>query len=221
MSHTTAVARASQSHALPVLVRYQHARTALAAAKQIDEVKEIRDRAVATKLYAQQAKDRSLEIDAAEIRVRAERRLGELIQDQKETVGLNRGGRPKQTGSLEHPVPADARPTLAEAGIDKGLADRARKLAVLTLADFEARIEEWRDRVSRKQDFVKTNVLPEDREQHARYMKRHRKAVSTGDFIEQENGRRMLTDVPRCYSCGKPAHKKVLRMVEVDYCGGC
>jgi hypothetical protein len=36
-----------------------------------------------------------LEADAAEIRLRAERRLGLMIEAQKETVGLNEGGRPK------------------------------------------------------------------------------------------------------------------------------
>jgi hypothetical protein len=41
--------------------------------------------------YARQANDRDLEIQAAQIRFRAERRLGELIKAQKETVGLNQG----------------------------------------------------------------------------------------------------------------------------------
>ncbi len=46
-------------------------------------------------------------------------RLGDLlalIRAQKETVGLNRGGRPK-TRSNGDPVMPDTRPTLAEAGI--------------------------------------------------------------------------------------------------------
>jgi len=66
--------------------------------------------------------------------VRAERRIGELIQAQRETVGLSRGragkGRPKKGGSDSDP-PKDDRPTLAEAGIDKRLADRARKYAAI------------------------------------------------------------------------------------------
>src|SRR5262249_51790072 len=42
---------------------------------------------------------------AAEIRIRAERRVGELERAQKETVGLNRGGRPtSKTGSPTNPV---------------------------------------------------------------------------------------------------------------------
>ena len=39
------------------------------------------------------AKNRHLEIDAAEIRIRAEHRLGELIRAQKETVGVGTRGR--------------------------------------------------------------------------------------------------------------------------------
>ena len=73
--------------------------------------------------YAKQAKDKQMEADAWEIRKRAEHRLGEMMEEQRETVGLNEGGRPK-TGSRDDPV---SKPTLADAGIDKHLADRARR----------------------------------------------------------------------------------------------
>jgi hypothetical protein len=78
-----------------------------------------------------QAKNKQLEVDAAEIRIRAERRVGELMQAQRETEGLatggEHGGRPRIDGSRSDP--SIQRPTLAEVGIDKHLADRARKLA--------------------------------------------------------------------------------------------
>lgn len=54
-----------------------------------------------------------------------ERRLGELIKAQKETVGLNRGA--AGLGSNQHVVRSPsgtAPPTLAEAGIDKKLSSR-------------------------------------------------------------------------------------------------
>jgi hypothetical protein len=73
------------------LVRYEAACRALAEAKTVDEAKDIRDKAEAMRVYARQANNKGLEIDAAEIRISAERRLGELIKAQKETVGLNRG----------------------------------------------------------------------------------------------------------------------------------
>ena len=53
------------------LVHYNAACVALAAAKSTDEVKDWRDKAEAMRAYAHQSKNRQLEIDAAEIRIRA------------------------------------------------------------------------------------------------------------------------------------------------------
>jgi hypothetical protein len=63
----------------------------------------------------------------AEIRFRGKRRLGELMTAQRESVGLNKGTLRRGSES----DPRDDRPTLAEAGIDKHLADRARKFAAI------------------------------------------------------------------------------------------
>ena len=65
------------------LSRYDVACRALAAAKAVDDVMEIVAHADAVRVYARQAKNRQMEIDAAEIRIRAERRLGELMAAQK------------------------------------------------------------------------------------------------------------------------------------------
>lgn len=122
------------------LVRYEAAKAALAECRRIDEAKDLRDRAEAMRHYARQARDVQLEIDAWEIRVRAERRLGEMIAAQKETIGLHRGGRPK-TGSAPEPVSV---PTLAEAGIDKKLSAAAQKVASISEQAFEAMVERRR-----------------------------------------------------------------------------
>ena len=60
--------------------------------------------------------------------MRATRRLDQLRQAQKETVGLNPGGRPVKSGVSETPV----LPTLASQGIDKNLAKQARILGALS-----------------------------------------------------------------------------------------
>ena len=82
------------------LARYGAASRALAEARSVDEVKDIRDKAVAMAAYARQAKNRDLEADSVEIRMRATRRLDQLRQAQKETVGLNPGG---QSRPADHP----------------------------------------------------------------------------------------------------------------------
>lgn len=65
-------------------------------------------------------------LSSAEIRMRAERCLGELIKAQKETVGLNAGAR----GIGASAVPTENRtPTLADPGIDKKLSMRAQRVA--------------------------------------------------------------------------------------------
>ena len=80
------------------------------------------------------AQSRALEIDAAEIRIRAERRLGEMLREQKETVGLNTGAMGVGTSA----VPKENRtPTLADAGIDKKLSSRAQKVAAVPAGEFE------------------------------------------------------------------------------------
>jgi N6-adenosine-specific RNA methylase IME4 len=123
------------------LVKYEAARNALAAARSVDEVKDIRNVALALEFYAKQAKDRELIDDATDIRLRAELRLGEMIAAQKETVGLATGA--AGIGRSASAVPEEYRtqpPTLAEAGIDKKLSARAQKLASLLPEEFAQRL---------------------------------------------------------------------------------
>jgi N6-adenosine-specific RNA methylase IME4 len=126
------------------LVRYDAACRALAEAKAVDEVKDIRDQAMAMRLYAKQAKNRQLEADAFEIRLRAEKRVGEMMAAQKEAVGFNHGG-----GDHRVSEKPGAKPTLADAGIDKNLANRARKLHALPQDDFERVVSEGREAIER------------------------------------------------------------------------
>jgi N6-adenosine-specific RNA methylase IME4 len=144
-------------HPVPSLIRYDAACRALAEAKSVDDVKDIRDRSEAMRAYAKQAKNKQLEVDAAEIRIRAERRLGEMIAGQRVTVGLSEGGRPKKTPSVEEVV--FSRPVLAEAGIDHKLSARAQKMAAVPEAEFESMVGEWRDRVEAEHERVTTNLL--------------------------------------------------------------
>src|SRR5215472_17055331 len=137
---------------MTALVRYDAACRALAEARSVDEVKDVRDKAIAMAAYARQAKNRDLEADAVEIRMRATRKLDQLRHAQKETVGLNRGAagggeKTRPRGLLINP--RDLRPTLASQGIDKSLAPQARILGAMEDAAFERKIKEARESASR------------------------------------------------------------------------
>lgn len=140
------------------LARYEAACRAIAEAKAVDEVKGIRDTAEAMRAAARIAKNKQAEIDMTEIRFRAERRLGEMMAAQREANGFSAGGRPSEkTGSQTDPVSAP--PTLAEAGIDKHLADRARKFAAIPEQEFNSTITDWRSRVEEENERVTVSLL--------------------------------------------------------------
>jgi len=67
------------------LIRYDTAKRALAELISVDEVKLIRDKAIAIQEYARRAQDRQMELDACRYRLQCERRAGELLT---ETVSI-------------------------------------------------------------------------------------------------------------------------------------
>lgn len=145
------------------LLPYDLARAALAEARSVDDVKDILDKAAAMAEYRRRAGDRSLEVDAIEIRMFAERRLGQMIAAQKETVGLNKGA--LRRGTAEEP--RDERPTLADSGIDKKLSAKAQKMAAIPPEQFSAKLSAWREEALTS-DRVITNLLQVGRTEEQR-----------------------------------------------------
>jgi phage N-6-adenine-methyltransferase len=142
------------------LARYDAMCRAIADARAINWVLAFRNEAEGWRAAARIAKDREAEIAAAEIRLRAERRVGELIAEQRKVNGLAKPppgpGRGK-VGSKTDPS-FNGAPTLDDVGIGKHLADRARRLAALSAGDFDHRIEVWRED-ARMGKFVGLDVL--------------------------------------------------------------
>lgn len=152
------------------LIRYEAACKALAEAVAVDEVMDVADKAAAMQSYGRIAKNKDLETQAAEIRIRAERRLGELLLEQKNTTGLAPPGRPKTRHDVvKKSVVGDDRlnsdqkpeqnakksvPTLAEAGISKDLSSRSQRLAAVPQAEFEEAIDEWKGKVKGENERV-------------------------------------------------------------------
>lgn len=77
----------------------------------------------------------------------AERRLGEMMAAQRRTIGLSKGAVEPGTNRGTTRV-AEKPASLAEAGINKNLADRARKAARVSAEEFEQFIAEEREAIS-------------------------------------------------------------------------
>lgn len=119
------------------LALYDAMCTAIAAAYQVDEIMTIRDKARLMEAAAKIAGNTEAEDRCYQIRWRAVRRLGQIMAEQKATIGMSTGGRPtEKTGLKTNPV--SRLPTLDEAGIDKNLAHTARTLASVPEKQFEA-----------------------------------------------------------------------------------
>ena len=131
---------------------YDAACRALAEAKSVDELKNILDQAAAMQACARQARNKEMEADAAEIRERAEYKLGEMIAAQRDAGLLNPGTRLLGGGIGAGGFVADPPAhllTLQSLGINKHLADKARKAFAFSQELFEAALAERRRQILR------------------------------------------------------------------------
>jgi N6-adenosine-specific RNA methylase IME4 len=174
---------------------YDQALTLLAKAKIVDEVKAILDKSAALAEYARRAKDRTGIIDMTEIMFFAERRMGEMLISQKETVGLNTGTRGQikgrsATGAVETEAPEDRRPTLAEVGIDHKLSSHAQKMAAIPEPQFKALIDTWRGEVSTAKARVTTDLLKIGSEADGRQTRRDLASALSNESVRLTGQRR-------------------------------
>ena len=121
------------------LVKYEAACQALAEAHDVDEVKPIMDKAAALQLYGKQANDPRLESMAAEIKLRAYRRIGEISAALDKSGG---GANPQATLPTGGTSKADA---LKDAGISRSTANRCEQVAKIPEAEFEAYCAQKKD----------------------------------------------------------------------------
>lgn len=121
------------------LIRYDAARHALQEASRIDEVMDIKDRAVALVAYCRQARDPELIERATDIKLRAERKAGQLLISMK----INGERQPAARPTKHRKEPTDSPPkTLADLEISKDQSSRWQGIAMLAEKAFEARVEE-------------------------------------------------------------------------------
>lgn len=110
------------------LVKYESARFALQQAVEIDEVKDIRDKAQAMAAYARQANDTKLVEWATEIKVRAERKAGQMLSEMPKLAGARGVGKKVESHDVT---------PLSELGISKNQSSRWQKLAAVSDEQFE------------------------------------------------------------------------------------
>jgi hypothetical protein len=113
------------------LVRYDAMCRAIDAAYQVDEAKDIRDKAVAMEAYFRQAKNTEAERRACEIRLRAERKAGQLLAKMKKAQG-------KRTDLVARGDQVDDRQTLSDLSVSKDQSSRWQALANVPEEEFEA-----------------------------------------------------------------------------------
>lgn len=114
------------------LVKYDAARTALAEAASVDEVKEIRDKAEGLAAYARQAKDTDMLRWATEIKLRAERKVGKLLRETGKQAGARGVGK-----KVESPRSDSTPPSLKDLGITKRESSDWQKIAAIPEKKFE------------------------------------------------------------------------------------
>jgi N6-adenosine-specific RNA methylase IME4 len=128
------------------LQRVQHA---LQESTDFDEILGIRDRGELFRQYSRQQKY-GIEIQnaGAEIKIRAERRMGELLREMKEDGELQHGGDRKSESRFH-------RATLNDIGISRTQSFRWQRTASLPESIFEAYIRETKER----QEEITTNAI--------------------------------------------------------------
>jgi hypothetical protein len=119
--------------------------------------------------------NKELEVQAGVIRLRAERRLDQMIAAQKKTTGLNRGGCPTKTPSASEGVS-----TLDELFISGKLSTHAQKLAAVNDASFETPIKVFEEKVRGDSEWVS--------EKRAQKVTRVRDGGAVDDLVALVNG---------------------------------
>jgi len=123
------------------LAHYSAMCHAIALCHSIDEVKDLKNKARALEIYAAQSQNLDAERKACEVRLRAERRTGELLKDLARTPREESGhAGGKGLPNVRSPSPlADA---LSRTGISRQTAHRYQALAAVPAATFEAALRD-------------------------------------------------------------------------------
>ncbi len=179
----------------------------LAECQDLDEVKSLRDKAEALRLYSKKIGDsQRAQNAAAEIKIRAERRMGELLK----AMPKQGGGRPLKTGSTMEPVS----PPLADLGIAKTQSHRTQAIADVPEEEFEEVIAKAKEadrpltsnefyqkgqthrRTEQKRADLKAKAKPSPNDKPANWEIHENDCIKALSSIESRSARLIFADPP-------------------------
>lgn len=137
---------------MTAVLKYDEACRAVALACSFDEVREWEDKAAAVREYGRRIRNRSLQIDALEIRERARRRRGELLAELKSAGKLGKGIKSNLSdgGDLQ---------TLDDLQVTPNESSRDQKIAALEGNSFERLLARCRTYMEENPDKHAIDVL--------------------------------------------------------------
>lgn len=160
------------------LALYERMCTAIAECVRVDEAKDIRDKALALEAYYRQARNLDAEREAANVRLRAERRVGELL---KELARADHSEAGKASGA--------ARALNASADETRSISDQARSRGPSPYAAALAEQGMSRQQASRYQALAN---IPEPVFEQA--LSGPEKATTTGMLKQAQEARAQVRD---------------------------
>lgn len=122
------------------LVKYDAACRAISECRRVDEVKDWIDKTAAIEAYGRMSRNVEIENDYAEVKLRAIRKLGELLIDVEKNTGSRGIG-----SAVQPPDRTIAVPTLANMGVSKNQSSQAQAIARIPAAQFEQTLSEHRE----------------------------------------------------------------------------
>jgi hypothetical protein len=150
------------------LIRYDAMCRAIAECAAVDEAKEIRDKALALEAYYRQARNKEAERDALNVRLRAERRAGEILKELARATPqtANPTGLPTpQTGERVKTPYAEA---LEKNAISTQSASRFQRLADIPQPEFEAALADPETKPSTRGMIDRVDIINDPQPQFSR-----------------------------------------------------
>jgi hypothetical protein len=145
------------------LVKYDAMCKAIAACERVDEAKEIRDQAKALEKYMHEVGNIEAEQAVARIRLRAERKAGQIMKAMAEKGQRARKGGDGSNQHKQKSSPVTLAPTLSDLGISKRQSSQFQQLADIPEKEFLKAISEPGEVPSTQRviDRVKKQSAPE------------------------------------------------------------